>query len=167
MLKVVPVSFPKKYYKWLTAKPKKKKRFSAQDTTTIPCHAILYKLNGQQDTVEIWNKKLINKVSPVFALVSNDGKRVVTLDNWHSMGYGNEVLVVYDEVGELVRKYQLEDFSVFTLNDYYITVSSIWWRCGVELINKEYKIKLCMQTEDERTSSVLYNLNTYSFEKAP
>ena len=83
------------------------------------------------------------------------------------MGYGNEVLVVYDEVGELVRKYQLEDFSVFTLNDYYITVSSIWWRCGVELINKEYKIKLCMQTEDERTSSVLYNLNTYSFEKAP
>lgn len=167
MLKVVPKFIPEKYYKWVNAKPRRKKRFTQQDTTIIPCHATLYRVIGAQDTVELWNRKLINLVAPVTVLVSNDGSRVVTLDNWHSMGYGLDVFAVYNERGDLIKRYQLDEFSVFPLNDYKFSISSIWWRCGAELLNVKRKIKLCMRTEDEQTASIFYDLETFKFEKAP
>ncbi|VAW27331.1 hypothetical protein MNBD_BACTEROID06-578 [hydrothermal vent metagenome] len=167
MLKVVPRYIPKKYYKWVKAKPNRKKRFKIQDTTIIHCHAILYKVNGARDTVEIWNKKLINTVAPVSVLVSDDGQRVVTFDNWRSLGYGLDVFVVYNELGELVKRYPLDEFTVFPLNEYIFSVSSIWWRCGTQILNDKQKIKLCMQTEDGRKGEVLYNLETFQFENAP
>lgn len=109
----------------------------------------------------------MNPIAPVLAFVSNDGTRVLTLDNWYSAGYGLEVFVVYNERGEMVKRYQLDDFSIFPLNEYFLSISSIWWRCDSELLNEERKIKICMRTEDERTGSILYNLDTYNFEKAP
>tara|TARA_B110000483_G_C17765402_1_gene377726 strand:- start:294 stop:464 length:171 start_codon:yes stop_codon:yes gene_type:complete len=42
-------------------------------------------------------KKLINYISRVEALVSNNGTRIVAIDNWHSLGYGIDVFVVYNE----------------------------------------------------------------------
>ncbi|MGV8135761.1 MAG: hypothetical protein AB2L20_11140 [Mangrovibacterium sp.] len=33
---------------------------------------------------------MINQISPVVAIVANDGSSVVTFDNWHSNGYGIE-----------------------------------------------------------------------------
>jgi len=165
MLKVVPKYIPEKYNNWVTAKPKRKRKFTAQDTTIIPCHAILYKINGSKDTVEIWNKKLINRIAPVTVLVSNDGKRIVTLDNWHSMGHGLDVFAVYSEHGELINRFQLDDFSVFPLNDYEFSVSSIWWRCGAEILNEQQNVKICMKTSDDREDTILFNLKTYKFEK--
>ncbi len=167
MLKVVPKFIPDNYYKWFNAKPKKKEKFSVQDTTIIPCYAVLYQVNGPKDTVEIWNKKLINRIAPVSALVSNDGSRVVTLDNWHSMGYGLDVLAAYNEKGELVKRFQLDHFSIFPLNEYEFSVSSIWWRCGADMLNEQRKIKLCMRTSDDRSGSTYFDLETYEFEKAP
>ena len=35
-----------------------------------------------------FGKNVINSISRVEALVSNNGKRIVTIDNWHSLGYG-------------------------------------------------------------------------------
>jgi hypothetical protein len=75
----------------------------------------------------VWAGPLLNEVSPVSAIVSPSG-RTVTFDNWHSMGYGADAIVIYDDRGKLVRAMSLEDF----LPGDYIralprTVSSIGW----------------------------------------
>src|SRR6266571_4169660 len=71
---------------------------------------------------------LVNEVSPVEAVVSNDGKYFVTFDNWHSAGYGDDVVAIYHSDGSLVRKFGLEDLltagDIETLPH---SVSSIWW----------------------------------------
>ena len=56
ILKIITKHTPINFYKWLTAKPNKKKRFNAQDTIIITCYAILYRINKNKDTVEIWKK---------------------------------------------------------------------------------------------------------------
>lgn len=71
---------------------------------------------------------LVNEVCPVEAVVSNDGKYFVTFDNWHSAGYGDDVVVIYRSDGSLIRKFGLEDLltegDIETLPR---SVSSIWW----------------------------------------
>ncbi len=75
-----------------------------------------------------WEFPLVNEVSPVSALVANNGSYVVTFDNWHSAGYGDDVVVIYHSNGTLVKKFGLEDFltegDIETLPR---SVSSIWW----------------------------------------
>ena len=71
---------------------------------------------------------LVNEVSPVSALVSSSGDYVITFDNWHSFGYGDDVVVIYRSNGTLVKKFGLED--VLTEGDIETlphSVSSIWW----------------------------------------
>jgi hypothetical protein len=70
---------------------------------------------------------LVNDVSPVSALVSNDG-RLVTFDNWHSMGLGPDVVVIYDAQGKRIRSLSLEEI----LPKQWVrhlprSVSSLWW----------------------------------------
>lgn len=71
---------------------------------------------------------LVNEVSPVSALVSGKGDYVVTFDNWHSVGYGDDVVVIYRSDGALVKKFSLADLltegDIETLPR---SVSSIWW----------------------------------------
>ena len=78
-----------------------------------------------------WEVPLVNEVSPVNALVSDDGAYVVTFDNWHSAGYGDNVVVIYNSQGVLVKKFGLEDLltegDIETLPH---SVSSIWWGGG-------------------------------------
>ena len=50
---------------------------------------------------------LLNPVAPVDAFVSDQG-RLVTVDNWHNLGFG-QVLSVYADDGRLVKSYALED----------------------------------------------------------
>jgi TonB family protein len=52
---------------------------------------------------------LSNEVSPVSAIVSNNGEYVVTFDNWHGVGYGDDVVVIYRSDGTMVKKFALED----------------------------------------------------------
>jgi TonB family protein len=71
---------------------------------------------------------LVNEVSPVSALVSNDGNYFVTFDNWHSMGYGDDVVVLYRSDGSVIKKFGLVDLltegDIETLPR---SISSIWW----------------------------------------
>jgi hypothetical protein len=81
---------------------------------------------GQWRTV--WGRPLTNDVSPVDAMALSDG-RAVTFDNWHGMGYGDDVIAIYDAEGALVRRMGLSDF----LPKEFIqalphSVSSIQWR---------------------------------------
>lgn len=76
----------------------------------------------------VWTRRLVNEVAPVSALVASGGFYAVTFDNWHSTGYGDNVVVIYGPLGELVRSLKLSDF----LPDYYVealprSVSSMHW----------------------------------------
>ncbi len=78
--------------------------------------------------VTVWEGPLANDVSPVSALVSDDAAYVVTFDNWHSTGFGENVVVIYRGNGSVVRSMMLTD----VLPEDYIralprSVSSLWW----------------------------------------
>ena len=53
----------------------------------------------------VWTRELVN--IPVSALVTNDGKHVVTFDTWAKLGYEHAV-VMYSERGAVVADYNLE-----------------------------------------------------------
>lgn len=78
--------------------------------------------------IEVWRAPLVNDTAPVSALVSDDGAYVATFDNWHSMGFGPDVVVIYRSDGSLIRKMSLQDI----LPEDYVralprSVSSLWW----------------------------------------
>ncbi|HSI19041.1 MAG TPA: hypothetical protein VK980_14805 [Sphingomonas sp.] len=76
----------------------------------------------------VWRKALVNDVSPVSALVANDGAHVVTFDNWHAMGFGDDAVVIYGPDGAVVRAMAL---TAFLPEDYVAalprSVSSLHW----------------------------------------
>ena len=155
-VRVVPRCVPDKYYKWLNASEKRKRKFSPKDTTIVPSHAMMFKRTTNGDSL-IWKEKLINQIAPVDALVSDDGEYFVTFDNWHSMGYGVDVLAIYDEKGMLLKRHMLEDISPFPINTYERSVSSIWWRCGQEFVN-DNEIEICFNNEEKEPVSRIYNI---------
>lgn len=76
-----------------------------------------------------WSGSLSNEVAPVFVLIADGGRYLVTFDNWHSTGYGNNVVAIYDDQGRLIRSLSLNN----VVSDEYISalphsVSSIRWR---------------------------------------
>ncbi len=76
----------------------------------------------------LWERKLVNEVSPVSALVSSSGHFVITFDNWHSVGIGPGVVVIYGESGQVIRTLALEDVvGPEWASDLPRSVSSIWW----------------------------------------
>jgi TonB family protein len=92
---------------------------------------------GTWQRVARW--RLVNAVAPVSALVANDGT-VVTFDNWHSMGYGDDAVVIYRSDGTLIRKFGLadilEDEDILQLRR---SVSSIWWS-GTHRLDDEKRL---------------------------
>lgn len=76
----------------------------------------------------VWQRNLLNGVAPVGVVVTDTG-RVMTFDNWHSMGFGPHAVVAYGPDGIPVAKYALVDFLP---EDYVMalprSVSSLHWR---------------------------------------
>lgn len=77
----------------------------------------------------MWERPIANEVAPVSVMVRDDGAYTVTFDEWHGVGYGPNVMVIYDARGEVVRALSLSDI----VPDVYIralphSVSSIQWR---------------------------------------
>ncbi len=82
---------------------------------------------------EVWKGPLLNDVAPVDALVSDDG-RAITFDNWHSMGYGDDTIVVYDPAGRVACQWGLDDLLPIVYVDHLPrSVSSRRWRGEVSL----------------------------------
>ncbi|WP_418894633.1 hypothetical protein [Limibacterium fermenti] len=175
-LVVTPRILPEKYLQWhyyksnkhpqtarfLRRKEKFMRNILPQDTMLIPCTGKLYRFHDA-DSVLLWEKVFLNDISPVYAIVADDGSIVASFDNWHSKGYGVNVFVVYNEKGEAKRTYKLEEFSPFPLNDYSRSVSSISWYKKVWFLDNE-RIELAFQTEDGRRSNRIYNVRTFEFE---
>ncbi|MBI2088735.1 MAG: hypothetical protein HYT78_08310 [Deltaproteobacteria bacterium] len=92
------------------------------------CLGILSRKKADGSYEPVWQGALTNDVSPVSAILSSSGEYVVTFDNWHSMGYGKNAIVIYGPGGNLIRELALTDLmpqeEVARLPR---SVSSIWW----------------------------------------
>ena len=92
------------------------------------CTGQLEKRAADGSYAVVWKRELVNDVSPVTALVTADGSHVVTFDNWHSTGYGTDVVVIYGPEGRLVASRGLADFlSREQMASLQRSVSSIAW----------------------------------------
>lgn len=147
----------------LRKKKKFMKNISGRDTIVIPCKAALYRMDGE-DSVLVWQKPLLNDFCPVHAIVANDGSSVATFDNWHWRGYGVNVFVVYNEKGEAKSTYKLEEITPFPLNDYPLSLSSIYWREEARYINNE-RIEIVFRTEKDLIASRHYDMKKYKMEE--
>ena len=86
------------------------------------------KEKGKNKYNTVWEKTLSNEVAPVSALVANSGNYIITFDNWHELGYGDNVIVIYNQKGDTIRQLGLNSFlSNEEIKKLPHTVSSIWW----------------------------------------
>ena len=114
--------------------------------------AVLPKLDTSGAFIPVSEFRLLNEVAPVTTLVADSGRWVVTLDNWHSVGYGSSVVVIYRQDGSVVQSFAIEDLlteaDVARLPR---TVSSRYWRDSVEI--------------DEATSELILTVSRCRFER--
>lgn len=90
------------------------------------CRGIFYKQNEDGKYEKVWESRLSNDVAPTVALVSDSGQYVVTFDNWHSVGFGDNVVVIYGHGGKIVKKMGLSEIVPPTAH-LPRSASSIWW----------------------------------------
>jgi len=110
----------------------------------------------------VWERPLLNEVAPIDAIISVDGRYTVTFDNWHMLGFGKHVVVIYGPNGTLVRSLKLADI----LPDDYIeglptTVSSLWWWGGVHAISPDgtqLLLRVAIPSEKEALSESAENI---------
>ena len=100
----------------------------------------------------------MNEICPVSAFLSNNAKHFLTFDNWYSAGYGDHVIVEYDSIGDLEKHYRLIDLSPFPINNYQITISSIWWNGGAKKKDDNH-VELCFIDEAENREYINYEYN--------
>ena len=81
---------------------------------------------------------LRNELAPRDAVITNDGRFIVTFDDWIGVGRTSNVVVVYRGTGEFVRAWRLEDvFSEDERKKFISSTSGTWWRGDVALIENE------------------------------
>lgn len=101
---------------------------SGEPVERPPPLGLLEKRDAKGKWQPVWAGPLMNPVAPVSVLVADDGRHVVTFDNWGSVGHGEHVIVIYGPEGKLVRSLALTDL----VPEDYIealprSVSSIYW----------------------------------------
>lgn len=125
------------------------------------CQGFLRILGKDEQYHQVWSTNLVNAISPVSALVSNDGDYVVTFDNWYRLGSGDDVVVIYGLNGKLIRKFGLEDIlSEDEMEKIPRTVSSRWWG-GEHFLDEETNIlilKVVSNNEMPYSERVQFNL---------
>jgi hypothetical protein len=117
------------------------------------CEAVMEKLEGNEYR-RLWRKPLVNDVSPVSALVSEKDGRFVTFDNWHSMGWGDDAIVIYDSTGRLKKRFALTSLmSTKEFDRLPRSASSIWWSGEHELDHDEMTVNVLVVTESGSRST--------------
>lgn len=127
--------------------------------------AILYRLDSAVNYVKAREFSLLNPIAPVYAAVTDAGE-IVTLDNWHNIGTGNSVVVVYSAEGQIVRKYGLTDiYTDAEMRKFERSVSSIWWRCPAQpTLDSRAGV---LEFDDTLGASVEINLKTGEIKRNP
>lgn len=159
MLKVYPIEYPKNYF---TRKYRRQYKKGIIKDTIVPCHAILYKISNS-DTIEIWNKPLVNKESPVNVIVANDGKSIVTFDDWHWRGYSH-TMVIYGENGNVIKDYELKEISPFPLETYLRSISSIFWGSKGKYVDNS-RVEVYFENEINEIQKRVFNIKLHEFEE--
>lgn len=81
---------------------------------------------------------LVNPVRPVDVLISDDGRYLVTFDDYYTVGYGENVIVVYDLKEGSTTPIRLEAFlSMAQIDDFEKTASSLPWRGSVDFMTDQ------------------------------
>ncbi len=89
------------------------------------CKGILYKIRDG-DRKEVWSRQLINDLIPVRAYVTDSGRYVVTMDEWH--GVGKLPVVIYGPSGNLIKTHDIDSLGLGDdIEHIDRTVSSYWW----------------------------------------
>jgi hypothetical protein len=102
------------------------------------CHAILFAGGGK---APVWRWKLVNDHGPMQAFVSDDGRYVVTTDDYAAAGHGDNVLVIYKAQGELVRRFKLTELlTAEEIKAAPASTSSIHWIRGKVQIDIENEL---------------------------
>lgn len=95
----------------------------------------VFKLEDQKRASQ-WRVELSNAVSPMEALVTDDGQYAVTLDNHARVGYGDDVVAIYGKIGQ-IKKYSMETIAGELVGNqrargmwdlFPHSTSSRWWR---------------------------------------
>lgn len=73
--------------------------------------------------------RLVNREAPGTVLVTDDGERLLTIDDYAWSGFGENVLVVYDDNGAVTARHALNDFLPGDyINGLPRSVSTLrWW----------------------------------------
>lgn len=75
----------------------------------MTCDAVLlHELPGRERAKKVWERPLVNGVAPTHVHIRNDGRFVITLDEFRRGG-AQHALVVYGPRGELLRHFVLTD----------------------------------------------------------
>lgn len=100
----------------------------------------------------LWQMPLVNDVGPTSMLLANDASFLVTFDNWHSAGFGDDVIAIYDRQGDLVRKLSLEQvLPQAYVNHLPTSVSSRWWGGEHRLVGDDRIVELRVVAPGGRT----------------
>ena len=166
---IEPTYIPKNYEKEIKKRkihPEKFLNKPMTDTIT-PCHAILYKKLGNFGLPElIWEKELVNPIAPYEAMITNDGKYIVTFNDWGKLGYGENVMVVYGENGDLLKQYRLHEITNLSESQLSVSVTSIWWYLGYETYSEQPdKLKVLVLDKNAKIEQRIYNLSILKFEE--
>jgi hypothetical protein len=110
----------------------------------------------------LWNVRLDNEVAPVSVLISDRGDFVITFDNWHGVGQGDNVVAIYDgKTGALIKKLGLTDFLTESdIDNLPASTSSIHWH-GTHQIDYEKSeliLKVVKPAKDEQFFDIRVNL---------
>lgn len=127
-LEVVPRTLESQLKYFEDKEQGKKNAGSPSGAAIHRCRGTLYRIESDGRRTVVWSSPLSNDVAPADAIVTDAGNYVVTFDNWHSVGYGDDVLAIYDSGGTLVHKYSLEDLLGEDVKRVEKSVSSRWWQ---------------------------------------
>ena len=106
-------------------------------------HAIarIYKYDEQSDTyIKYREQDLVNKMMPVYTLIL-DNSQIITFDEWHSVGIGKNVIVVYGENGKFLKNFPLDRIAYkFEIKKFKRSVSSIYWRGNAHYVEYRHSV---------------------------
>jgi hypothetical protein len=98
----------------------------------------LYEKGKDGEYHHVWTTRLVNSISPVSARLTNDGRYVVTFDNWAGVGYGDDVVVIYGPDGSMIEKFSLYDLAPSeVISEMGRTVSSTIFWGGFDCFDEE------------------------------
>ncbi len=94
------------------------------------CRASLLDRRGERRGRVVWEAVLVNETAPVYGAVSDDGRFVVTMDEYR-VGGAKHAVVIYDERGRRLREFRLRELlSRRDLREVKVRGQAVDWLSG-------------------------------------